>query len=126
MSKSESTEMYLETIYLLEKDHGHAHTVDVAKRLNVSKPSVTKAVNNLKEEGLVNKEAYGTINLTDKGKVISKRIYSKHKLITEYLYSSLGLSKSEAEKNACKMEHIVSDKMIKKIEEYLDYKRDTL
>src|SRR6056297_2748595 len=118
--------MYLETIYLLEKDHGHAHTVDVAKRLNVSKPSVTKAVNNLKEEGLVNKEAYGTINLTDKGKVISKRIYSKHKLITEYLYSSLGLSKTEAEKNACKMEHIVSDEMIKKIEEYLDYKRDTL
>ena len=120
MTKTESSEMYLETIYLLEKVHGHAHTVDIADKLNVSKPSVTKAMNNLKEEGLVEKEAYGTIQLTEKGRKVSKKIYSKHKLLTNYLHHSLGLSFSEAEKNACKMEHIASDEMMKRVRDYVE------
>lgn len=120
MSKSESTEMYLETIYLLEKNHGHAHAVEIAERLNVSKPSVTKAMNSLKEDGLIDKEAYGTINLTHKGKEISNKIYKRHKLLTDFLFYSLGLAVAEAEKNACKMEHVVTDELIIKVKEYLD------
>ncbi|MFP4456613.1 MAG: metal-dependent transcriptional regulator [Clostridia bacterium] len=120
MSKSESTEMYLETIYLLEKNHGHAHAVEIAERLNVSKPSVTKAMNSLKEDGLIDKEAYGTISLTHKGKELSKRIYTRHKLLTYFLHYSLGLAVDEAEKNACKMEHVVTDELIVKVKEYLD------
>jgi Mn-dependent DtxR family transcriptional regulator len=120
MSKTESTEMYLETLYLLEKAHGHAHTVEIAEKLDVSKPSVSKAMNNLKQDGLVEKEAYGTIQLTEKGRNEAKKIYSKHKLLTQFFHLSLGISIAEAEKNACKMEHIVSKEMMVKVKEYVE------
>lgn len=123
MSKNESMEMYLETILILEREHGHAHGVDIANRLGVSKPSVTKAMNNLKANGLVNKEFYGTITLTDKGKKYSKKIYHAHKLVSAYLVHSLGLSEIEAAENACKMEHIISIEMLDAIKKYLDENR---
>ncbi len=112
--------MYLETVYVLEKNHGHAHGVEIARRLGVSKPSVTKAMNLLKEKGLVNKESYGSITLTQKGKAVSERIYSNHKMISLYLEHSLGLSPDEAGSNACKMEHILSAEMMTAIQTYLN------
>ena len=70
MNKSnESTEMYLETIYLLEKT-GKIRSVDIARKLNVSKPSVNKAVNNLKELGYITQETYGDIHMSDCGQYI--------------------------------------------------------
>lgn len=120
MSHNESTEMYLETVYILENAHGHAHGVDIAKRLGVSKPSVSKAMKFLKEKGLINKESYGTITLTKQGRKISERVYGKHQLISDYLVKSLNLSEEEAAENACKMEHILTDTMIKAIEDYLE------
>ncbi|KAB3534070.1 metal-dependent transcriptional regulator [Alkaliphilus pronyensis] len=125
MSNSESMEMYLETIHILEKSHGHghAHGVEIAKRLGVSKPSVSRAMNYLKEKGLVNKEAYGTITLTTKGKEISRQIYTNHKLISLFLEDSLGLTVNEADENACKMEHVLSDRMLEAIEVYLHKKK---
>lgn len=119
MSSRESMEMYLETIHILEKSYGHAHSVDIAKRLGVSKPSVSKAMNYLKDKGLVNKEAYGTITLTKKGKDLSEQIYTNHKLISLFLEHSLGLTAEEADRNACKMEHVLSKDMLEAIEEYL-------
>lgn len=119
MSQTESMEMYLETVYMLEKNHGHAHGADIAKKLGVSKPSVTKAMNQLKIKGLVNKEAYGSITLTDLGIEISTKIYKRHRLISSYLEHSLKLSSSEAGNNACKMEHILSEEMLVAIEQYL-------
>ena len=62
MSINESMEMYLETIYVLENIHGHAHVVDIAERLGVSKPSVTKAANYLSDQGYVTKEKYGQLH----------------------------------------------------------------
>ncbi len=119
MRYNESTEMYLETVYVLERDHGHAHGVEIAKHLGVSKPSVTKAMNHLSELGLINKESYGSITLTKKGKTVSAKIYKRHQLITRYLEKSLGLDPNEAADNACKMEHIVSDRMLEAIVDYL-------
>lgn len=119
MSVSESTEMYLETVYLLEKNHGHAHVVDIAKRLGVSKPSVSKAMNQLKKKGLISKEAYGSITLTSEGRSRSEKIYQEHQLISLFLEHSLKLSPDEASENACKMEHILSDKMVASIKSYL-------
>jgi len=119
MSNNESMEMYLETVYVLETSHGHAHGVEIAKRLGVSKPSVSKAMNYLKEKGLINKESYGTITLTDEGRQVSERIYANHNLIMRFLEHSLKLSADEANENACKMEHILSEKMVKAIEAYL-------
>jgi len=120
MEFNKSMEMYLETIYILESDHGHAHVVDIAERLGITKPSVTKAMNKLKEEGLINKESYGHVTLTELGRTVSKGIYYKHCLITRFLEKSLGLGKKEAVTNACKMEHIITDEMLKAIENYLD------
>ena len=120
MASNESMEMYLETVYVLQRSHGHAHGVEVAKRLGVSKPSVSKAMKDLKEQGLVNKESYGAITLTDKGRRISESIYNKHRLISAYLQHSLGLTPKEAGDNACKMEHVLTDDMISAIEVYID------
>ncbi len=120
MPQSESMEMYLETVYILERDHGHAHVVDIAKRLSVSKPSVTKAMKQLKEKGMISKEAYGSITLTDKGLQRSEQIYKRHKLITLYLEHSLSLSFDEASLNACKMEHILSPNMLSAITSYIE------
>lgn len=120
---NESMEMYLETIYLLERDHGHAHGADIAKRLEVSKPSVTKATNYLKNQGYVSKEVYGTISLTSLGLKYAENIYRKHTLISAFLEDSLGLTNTEASDNACRMEHIISDQMLLKIQTYLEEKQ---
>jgi Mn-dependent DtxR family transcriptional regulator len=118
VNNNESMEMYLETVYILENSHGHAHGVDIAKRLDVSKPSVTKAIKYLKAQGFVNKQKYGTITLTEKGREISEEIYNNHKLIARFLEHSLKLSTEEAGKNACKIEHVLSDEMLKAIKNY--------
>lgn len=120
MSGSESMEMYLETVYLLEKNHGHAHGVEIAKKMGVSKPSVTKAMKQLKSKGLINQEAYGSITLTDEGRELSEKIYRDHQLIALFIEHSLGLSADEAASNACRMEHVLSEKMLKAIRDYLD------
>ncbi len=119
MNNNESMEMYLETVYVLENSHGHAHGVEIAKRLNVSKPSVTKAIKYLKDQGFVNTEKYGTITLTEKGRQLSEKIYGNHQLITLFLEHSLNLSADQASKNACKMEHVLNDEMIEAIKGYL-------
>ena len=119
MSNNESMEMYLETVYILENNDGHAHGAEIGKRLGVSTPSVTKAMKHLKAKGLVNKEPYGTITLTEKGKKISEEIYRNHRLISLFLEHTLELDANEASQNACKMEHVLSDKMLIAIRKYL-------
>lgn len=120
MSNSESMEMYLETIYLLEKAQGHAHVVDIAKELGVSKASVSKATKNLKLNSYIEKESYGSITLTKEGRALSEKIYYNHSMIKAYLKHSLGISDREASDNACKMEHVLTDKAIEAIKEYLE------
>lgn len=119
MANNESMEMYLETIYLLESNHGHAHVVDIAKQLSVSKPSVTKAIKQLKNQGYVDTEKYGTITLTDKGREKSEEVYRNHQLIELFLVHSLNLSAEQAAINACKIEHVLSEEMIEAIKSYL-------
>lgn len=120
MNHTESKEMYLETIYLLERESQHAHTADIAKLLQVSKPSVTKAMGLLKEQGLIEQERYGPVVLTDKGREVGKKIYENHKLITQFIVSSLGLSPKQAEENACKIEHVISKQMLSAMKEYVE------
>jgi Mn-dependent DtxR family transcriptional regulator len=119
VSNNESMEMYLETVYILESNHGHAHGVEIAKSLGVSKPSVTKAIKYLKDQGFVNTQKYGTITLTEKGRELSEKIYSNHHLIELFLEHSLQLSAEQASSNACKIEHVVSDEMLEAIKSYL-------
>ena len=119
IKNSESLEMYLETMYRLESELGKIRCVDIANSLGVSKPSVNKAVNVLKEQGYLTQEVYGNIYLTDEGREIGKTIFSRHKVIMRYLIEVLGVEESIAEEDACKMEHILSEETFNKMKENL-------
>jgi Mn-dependent DtxR family transcriptional regulator len=120
MKYHDSAEMYLETIYLLEKTQGHAHVAEISKALNISKPSVTKAMELLKARNLILKEDYGPVTLTEEGRDLSIKIYERHHVIKAYLSQSLNLSIEDAEENACRMEHIISEEMFEAIKAYLN------
>ncbi len=120
MKHHDSSEMYLKTILLLEINKGEAHAKEIAEMLNVSKASVTKAINGLKLKGYVQQDNYGPIFLTDEGREISTSILYKQKLLIKYLEQELNLSSEEAEENACRMEHIITDKMLHAIEEKIE------
>lgn len=112
MKYQDSSEMYIKTIYILEKDHGHVHITDISKALNVTKPSATKATELLKSRRLLDKEGYGPVRLTDEGRILAEKILSRHDIIARCLKETLMLSPEEVEENACRMEHVVTDAMI--------------
>ena len=118
MKYSESVEMYLETILRIEEGKVEVHVVDIAKRLKISKPSVTRALGLMRGEKLILQEPYGSIYLTSKGRTAANRVYDRHKRITEFLMSSLGLDRGIAEADACRIEHIISEKTFSAIEQY--------
>ncbi len=122
MIKNESMEMYLETVYILEERSGHAHVTEIAKELDVSKPSVTKSMKYLRAKGFVEKEPYGSVTLTEKGREIAKKIYRNHLAITRFLETSLNMKPEDADKDACRIEHVISNSMLEAIEEYLKNK----
>jgi len=122
MKYHDSAEMYLETIFILEKKQGHAHVAEISKALNLSKPSVTKAMTQLKNRSLILQDDYGPITLTDKGRVLSQEIYERHLLITDYLQQAMNLSLEDAEENACRMEHVITDSFMESIKAYLSKK----
>ena len=119
MKFHDSAEMYLETIYLLEKTQWNAHVAEISKALNISKPRVTKAMELLKSRDLILKEDYGPVTLTEAGRDLSIKIYERHRVIKAYLSKSLNLSLDDAEENACRMEHIISEEMFEAIKDYL-------
>ncbi len=104
--------MYIKTIYLLEQEHGHVHITDISRALKVTKPSVTKATDVLKSRGLIEKEGYGPVILTEKGNSLAQSVLHRHEIIEAYLSNILHLDADEAEENACRLEHVVIDAMI--------------
>lgn len=115
----ESLEDYLETLLQLEAK-GKIRCVDVAKLMNVSKPSVNKAMNVLKEKGFVRQEAYGDIHLTAQGREIAQQVYTRHKTITSFLHEVLGVSLEVAESDACHIEHALSDETFSKLKLFME------
>lgn len=115
MNLGESLEDYLETLLILEEEHNKIRCVDVATHMNVSKPSVNKAMNVLKEKGYVLQESYGDIHFTSEGKKLAKQIYDRHKTITKFLHEVLGVDLLTADEEACHIEHIISENTFKKI-----------
>lgn len=109
MAIHESGENYLEAILLLSKEQKDVHSVDVARRLGVSKPTVTKAMKILSQEGYVFSEGVH-LCLTPKGEEYARAVYEKHTVITDF-WIKLGVSPAIAEQDACRMEHIVSDEV---------------
>lgn len=115
----ESGENYLETILRLKERQGSVHSIDVARELNYSKPSVSRAVKNLCQEGYITMEDGGELELTPLGKEKAESIYERHKILTRFLETTIGVAHELAEADACKMEHIISDEVFEKIKQFV-------
>lgn len=116
---SRSAEDYLEAIGHLCRENGRAQVSDVAAMLNVKKPSVTAAVHQLAEEGLITYRRYAPIELTAKGQQYAERVIRAHGILQRFLVESAGLSTSRADDIACHMEHLLTMEEIEDIEKRL-------
>lgn len=120
MSLHESAEMYLETIYLLSEKSGSVRSIDVAEHMGYSKPSVSRAVGLLKKGGYLIMAEDGLLTLTDDGKAAAKKIFERHTVLSDFL-ALIGVSEDVAAKDACKIEHVVSDETIAAIKKYMEH-----
>ncbi|MDR3191809.1 MAG: metal-dependent transcriptional regulator [Treponema sp.] len=111
---TQSLEDYLEMVSFLA-DEGEVRITDIATRLGVSKPSVLTALRTLEEQGLLEHERYRTVSLTQKGAVQAAEIRDRHSFLTVFLKDVVGVSADVAEKDACKMEHLLSEETLKKM-----------
>jgi Mn-dependent DtxR family transcriptional regulator len=109
----ESAEMYLETILVLSKQ-GAVRSIDIAKEMNFSRPSVSVALHNLEKEEYISIESDQTIKLLPKGVEIAKTIYERHTVLTEF-FEQIGVKSSIASEDACKIEHDISPESFKAI-----------
>lgn len=107
MKIQKSSEDYLEAMLMMHEKHGFIRSVDVAEHLGVTKPSVSYAVKRLRENGYINMDKNGLISLTETGLNIAQQMYTRHKLLTEFLIF-LGVDEETAKNDACKMEHDIS------------------
>ncbi len=121
----ESGENYLETILMLKEKQGVVRSIDIARTLNFSKPSVSRAVGILREEGYLVMDRGGELELTEKGKEKAGAIYERHKLLTEFLRRVSGVSPETAEEDACRMEHIISEETFQGIKRFMKEEMET-
>lgn len=115
----ESGENYLETILRIKEEKGSVRSIDIARTLNFSKPSVSRAVSLLKKDAYIEVETTGEITLTQKGREKAEAIYERHQLLTEFLMKTAEVTKEIAEQDACKIEHIISEEVMNGIKKYL-------
>ena len=108
MNIHESAEDYLEAILVLKERLGMVRSIDVVHHLDYSKPSVSVAMKRLRENGYIEMDGEGYITLLPPGEEIARRIYTRHKLLTQFLIQ-LGVSEEVAAADACKIEHDLSD-----------------
>ena len=114
-----SGEDYLETILVLwNKQNGEVRSIDVARELNVTKPSVSNAMKILREGKFITMDENGFITLTDAGRYVAEKIYEKHLVLTEWLVS-LGVGRKISEHDACKIEHVLSDESFAALKKHI-------
>ena len=121
MSVHESGEMYLEAIYVLHEKTGFVRSIDISEYLGYSKPSVSRAMGILRSGEYIQVDTDGGISLTEKGQDIARKIYDRHKLLTDLLVR-IGVSQETAAEDACKLEHAISDESFEALKKYLDSK----
>lgn len=114
MKIQESGENYLETILMLKHEKGSVRSIDVARALSFTKPSVSRAMSVLRQAGHITMDDEGFLGLTESGREIAERIYERHQLLTKYL-TALGVSPETAAQDACRMEHVISQETFDKI-----------
>ena len=115
----ESGEMYLETILILSRKQGTVRSVDISEHMGYSKPSVSRAVGLLKAGGYITMDPDGHIHLTESGLSTAEKIIGRHTVLTQMLIS-LGVDPETASADACKMEHIISDKTFEAIKNHMN------
>ena len=118
MKIQESAEDYLEAILAIREKKGTARSIDVAHHLNYSKPSVSRAMSLLRENGYVTMDKDGLLDLTDAGMAIASRIYERHRLLTEWL-TALGVSPEVAAEDACRIEHDISEETFARLKSHI-------
>lgn len=106
---------YIETIYELCLEHDHAHTKAIAEKLNVKMASVTEAMLNLADQGLVNYHARQPVTLTEEGMKFANKLHKRHKILADF-FSAIGCDSALAEKTACRVEHSIDDEVSDLIE----------
>lgn len=116
---TKSSEEYLKTMYILKKQNGNIRVTDIANKMNCTKPSVNKAINNLKDKGMLNYEAYGTIELTEQGKNLAKKILEAYDIVYLFLKDVLNIEEKQAEKEAEKIKMTITDETINKLAKYV-------
>ncbi|MDO4280723.1 MAG: metal-dependent transcriptional regulator [Peptococcaceae bacterium] len=119
----ESGEDYLETILTLTKQLGTVRSIDVARSLDYSKPSVSRAMKILEEKGLIYMDDRKYIHMTDLGLARAEGVARRHHIIKSALIELFGISEKVAEEDACRIEHVVNDETIEKIKKKLDEHR---
>ena len=117
---SSSLEDYLEVICNHIDKNKTVRAVDISKKLNVSRASVTEALKKLASKGMLLYDRYGSITMTEKGIKEAQRVVSKHTTLQNFFEKVLGLETEEASQNACRIEHVISEKAFEKISEFTE------
>ena len=116
-----SGEDYLEAILVLQKKSGIVRSVDLARHMGFSKPSISHAVGVLKNGGFLNVEEDGYLNLTNAGREVAEKIYERHQFFTEQLVA-VGVDRETAERDACRIEHVISEEAFEKLKTSVEKK----
>ena len=118
---SSGLEDYIETIYISEQAGNQLKGAELARKLSVSRASVSEALIKLVNLGLIEYESYGHIKLTKNGIVEAERVYAKHGILKDFFQNVLGIEEKEAGENACKIEHIISQNLVDRITEFTEF-----
>lgn len=119
MKLTSSQEEYLKTIYLLEKNTEKVRVTDIAKKMNITKPSVNKGIHTLKDMGLINYETYGSISLTEQGENSAKDVIRREDILEMFLVEVLEIEDEQAKSEAKAMKHAISEKTARKLDIYI-------
>lgn len=116
---SKSLEEYLKTMYVLKKQTGRVRMTDIAEKMNCTKASVNKAVHNLKSNGLLTYETYGTIELTESGEDLAKKILEAYDIVFLFLKDVLNLKEEQAKIEAENIKSVIQDETINQLAKYI-------
>ncbi len=120
MRPTESREDYLETILLLSREKRYVRSIDVAERLGVTKPSVSRAIGLLKDARLLEMDPRdGALTLTEPGRALAEQVYDRHRTLTR-LFQAMGVSEETADRDACRIEHVISEESMACIRRVLE------
>ena len=120
MNLTNSQEEYIKTIYILSKTEKEIRVTDIAKKLDITKPSVNRAIKNLKDIRLLNYETYGEIQLTEEGEKIAQEILKREDVMKLFLSKILDIEEKQAETEAISMKHAISRETEEKLEQFIN------